>query len=98
MVNYISSLVFFVLLIMGAVCAMLIARVHQDGAIVVAIVWFAAAVIVSSSIKLAAQWEQALVFRLGKYHSVRGPGLFFIIPLVDQVRLVDIRIRATDIP
>ena len=56
------------------------------------------AIVAASSIKLAAQWEQAVVFRLGKYHSVRGPGLFLIIPLVDQVRMIDIRIRATDIP
>jgi regulator of protease activity HflC (stomatin/prohibitin superfamily) len=54
--------------------------------------------IAASSIKLAAQWEQAVVFRLGKYHGMKGPGLFFIVPVVDQVRLVDMRIRATDIP
>jgi regulator of protease activity HflC (stomatin/prohibitin superfamily) len=63
-----------------------------------AVVWFVAAVIASSSVKLAAQWEQALVFRLGKYHDTRGPGLFLIVPLIDQVRMIDIRIRATDIP
>lgn len=98
MINYISSLVFVILLAVGAVFGLLIALANPALAIVIAAVWFVASVFVSSSIKLAAQWEQALVFRLGKYHSTRGPGLFVIIPLVDQVHMVDIRIRATDIP
>jgi regulator of protease activity HflC (stomatin/prohibitin superfamily) len=87
-----------VLLVIGAAIALAIGLVYPIVAVLVAVVWFVAAVIASSSIKLAAQWEQALVFRLGKYHSIRGPGLFLIVPLVDQVRMIDIRIRATDIP
>ncbi|HEV3303317.1 MAG TPA: SPFH domain-containing protein [Planctomycetaceae bacterium] len=98
MINYISGLVFVVLLVIGAAIALAIGLVYPIVAVLVAVVWFVAAVIASSSIKLAAQWEQALVFRLGKYHSIRGPGLFLIVPLVDQVRMIDIRIRATDIP
>ncbi len=98
MINYISSLAFAVLLLIGAAFALLIALANPIAGIAVAVVCFVAAAAVSSSIKLAAQWEQGLVFRLGKYHSTRGPGLFFVIPLVDQVRMVDIRIRVTDIP
>jgi regulator of protease activity HflC (stomatin/prohibitin superfamily) len=98
MINYISGLVFVVLLVIGAAIAIVIGLVSPIVAVPFAVVWFVAAVIASSSIKLAAQWEQALVFRLGKYHDTRGPGLFLIVPLVDQVRMIDIRIRATDIP
>jgi regulator of protease activity HflC (stomatin/prohibitin superfamily) len=98
MINYISGLVFVVLLVIGAAIAIVIGLVSPIVAVPFAVVWFVAAVIASSSIKLAAQWEQALVFRLGKYHNIRGPGLFLIVPLVDQVRMIDIRIRATDIP
>ena len=98
MINYISGLVFAVLLFVGAAFALLISSVNPIAGMAVAVVWFVADAAVSSSIKLAAQWEQGLVFRLGKYHSTRGPGLFFVIPLVDQVRMVDIRIRVTDIP
>ena len=98
MINYISGLVFAVLILIGAMIALPIALANPIAAIAVAVVWGAASLAVSSSIKLAAQWEQGLVFRLGKYHSTRGPGLFFVIPLVDQVRMVDIRIRVTDIP
>jgi regulator of protease activity HflC (stomatin/prohibitin superfamily) len=66
--------------------------------VVVGILWLIADIILSSGVQLAAQWEQGVVFRLGKYDSMKGPGLFFIIPLVDQVKLVDTRIRAMDIP
>jgi regulator of protease activity HflC (stomatin/prohibitin superfamily) len=98
MINYISGLVFVVLSLIGAGLALLIALFNPVLAVLFGVIWFVADLIAASSIKLAAQWEQGLVFRLGKYHSIRGPGLFVIVPLVDQVRMVDIRIRATDIP
>ncbi len=50
------------------------------------------------SVKIANQWERALVLRFGKYRGLRGPGLFFIIPIVDSVaQYVDQRVRATDV-
>ncbi len=98
MINYISGLVFVVLLVIGAALAFAIGLVSPVVAALFAIAWLVIDIVAASSIKLAAQWEQALVFRLGKYHSIRGPGLFVIVPLVDQVRMIDIRIRATDIP
>ncbi|HEV7225264.1 MAG TPA: SPFH domain-containing protein [Pirellulales bacterium] len=98
MTNYISSLVFAILILIGTAFALLIALANPIAAIAVAVAWSMVSLAVSASIKLAAQWEQGLVFRLGKYHSTRGPGPFFVIPLVDQVRMVDIRIRVTDIP
>ena len=49
------------------------------------------------SIRKAREWERAVVLRFGKFYKVRGPGLFFIIPLLDQVyQVIDIRIRVTD--
>jgi regulator of protease activity HflC (stomatin/prohibitin superfamily) len=98
MVNYISGLAFFVLFIVGAALALPLAASAPALAALFMVIWLVGDVVVASSIKLAAQWEQAVVFRLGKFHAVRGPGLFLIVPLVDQIRLVDIRIRAADIP
>ncbi|HVX12770.1 MAG TPA: slipin family protein [Pirellulales bacterium] len=98
MINYISSLVFTGLVIVGGLTGLVIARESLPLAVGFAVIWLPVAVIASSSVRLAAQWENALVFRLGKYHGTRGPGLFCILPLIDQVRKVDIRIRATDIP
>jgi hypothetical protein len=50
------------------------------------------------AIKVAAQWQKAAVLRFGKYVGLRGPGLFFIIPVVDSVSTyVDQRVRVTDV-
>lgn len=53
---------------------------------------------IASSIKVAAQWERALVFRLGRYSAVKGPGAFLVMPFFDSVRTVDTRIITLDIP
>lgn len=98
MVNYISGLVFVVLLVIGGLLALLAFVIHPVLAIALLVLWLPISAIVASSIKLSAQWERAVVFRLGKFHGIRGPGLFLIIPFIDQVRIVDTRIRAADIP
>ena len=51
------------------------------------------AFIVSSAIQVADQWSKAVVLRLGKFHALQGPGLFFIIPLIDTIPYwIDIRV------
>jgi regulator of protease activity HflC (stomatin/prohibitin superfamily) len=50
------------------------------------------------AIKVAEQWQRAAVLRLGRYIGLRGPGIFMIIPIVDQVsQYVDQRVRVTDV-
>jgi regulator of protease activity HflC (stomatin/prohibitin superfamily) len=98
MVNYISGLVFVVLLLVGAAIVVPMGQAQPGLAVLVGIVWFIADLILSSSIRLAAQWEKAVVFRLGKFKDIKGPGLFLIIPLVDQLRMVDTRVLAVNIP
>lgn len=52
--------------------------------------------LVSQSIKIAQQWEKAIVLRLGKFHRLAGPGLFLTIPIVDTVPFwIDQRVIAT---
>jgi regulator of protease activity HflC (stomatin/prohibitin superfamily) len=98
MINYISGLVFVLLLILGAIVIIPIAQADPGFAVLIGLLWVVGDVILSSSLRLAAQWELAVVFRLGKFSSVKGPGLFMIIPLVDQIRMLDTRVRAIDIP
>jgi len=53
--------------------------------------------LIGSAIKMADQWEKAVVLRMGKFRGLRGPGLFFIIPIIDQVnKYIDQRIRVTE--
>jgi regulator of protease activity HflC (stomatin/prohibitin superfamily) len=97
MVNYISGLVFVVLVILGLLFTGAIAAAQPVLAVAFALLWLFLDIVVSSAIRLAAQWERAVVFRLGKYHTMKGPGLFMIVPLVDQVRMVDTRVLAVNI-
>ncbi len=61
-------------------------------------VWLIVSAYVAGALRIAAQWEKVLVFRLGRFRSVRGPGFFTILPLVDSVRSVDTRIMTLAIP
>ena len=46
---------------------------------------FVIAVIASYSVKIADQWDRVVVLRLGRFRSLKGPGLFFIIPIIETV-------------
>ncbi len=51
------------------------------------------AFIVSYSVKVADQWERVVVLRLGRFRSLEGPGLFFIIPIIETIAYwIDIRV------
>jgi regulator of protease activity HflC (stomatin/prohibitin superfamily) len=53
--------------------------------------------LVANSIKIADQWEKAVVLRMGRFHGLKGPGIFFIIPIIDQISsYIDQRVRVTD--
>ncbi|MDQ1313726.1 MAG: hypothetical protein QG605_2265 [Euryarchaeota archaeon] len=58
---------------------------------------FLMALILISSAKITRQYERAVVFRFGKLLGEKGPGLFFIVPLIDQIIKVDLRIRELDV-
>jgi regulator of protease activity HflC (stomatin/prohibitin superfamily) len=62
----------------------------------VAIALFACAVLIASSLKMANVWQKFVILRLGKLQSVRGAGLFAIIPVLDTViAIIDERIQTT---
>jgi regulator of protease activity HflC (stomatin/prohibitin superfamily) len=53
--------------------------------------------ILAASIRIADQWEKAVVLRMGKFLGLKGPGIFFIIPIIDRVdKYIDQRVRVTD--
>jgi len=55
------------------------------------------ALIVLLSLRIALQWDRGVVLRLGRFHRLSGPGVFWLIPIIDRVvRYVDMRVRATD--
>lgn len=61
-----------------------------------ALAFFAAAVIIAFSLKMANAWQKFVILRMGKMQSVKGPGLFVIIPVIDNVvAVIDGRIQTT---
>jgi regulator of protease activity HflC (stomatin/prohibitin superfamily) len=54
-----------------------------------------AALIALAGLRIANQYARAVVFRLGRYHSTRGPGLYWIIPFVEWQYTIDLRINTT---
>jgi len=81
-----AALVFIVILGIGIGLAVATFKVTDNPASVLIIVAaFFTALIVSLSIKVADQWERVVVLRLGKFRALKGPGLFFIIPVIDVI-------------
>lgn len=53
--------------------------------------------ILLSGLRIAQEYQRAVVFRLGRFQSIKGPGLYWIIPLIDQQQRVDIRTKTVDL-
>ena len=55
-------------------------------------------IIASAAIKVVKEYERGVIFRLGRLVGAKGPGLFFIIPIVDRMVKVDLRVVTLDVP
>jgi len=88
--NPISALVFLVFL--GAAALSVLARLPVAVPVALAIL----GLLLGNSIKMAQQWERAVILRLGKLQAIKGPGLFILVPIIDAVTTwIDQRIRTT---
>ena len=55
-------------------------------------------VLIGMTIRVASEWQRAVVLRLGRFRAVRGPGLYFLIPVIDRVAAtIDLRIQTAGI-
>jgi regulator of protease activity HflC (stomatin/prohibitin superfamily) len=79
-----SALIFIVILGIGGGLAFAMNRADMENAWI-GVITFVIALVVYLSIKVADQWERVVILRLGKFHSLKGPGLFFIIPVIDVI-------------
>ena len=66
--------------------------------IVCAIVIFLSLLLASMAIKILAEYERLVVFRLGRLVGAKGPGLVLIIPFIDRLVKVDLRVVTMDVP
>jgi hypothetical protein len=92
--NPISVLVFIVLFGGGLGIALAFQNTTSNGwSIGIGVFALIVAALVSSAVKVANQWDRAVVLRMGRFHGLRGPGLFFIVPVIDSiVYLIDTRV------
>ncbi len=66
--------------------------------IVIVIIAFAVLIIVMMAVKIVPEYERGVLFRLGRLVGARGPGLFLIIPFIDRLMKVDLRVVTMDVP
>ena len=71
----------------------------MDGYVVMGIVIAIVVVLfAASAIKIVQEYERGVIFRLGRLVGARGPGLFFIIPFIERMLKVDLRVITLDVP
>jgi len=95
--SFLSAVIFVI--IFGAALAISYAMhgvATSAESIVISVVGFIIAAFVSSSVNIANPWDKAVVLRLGKFQALRGPGLFFIVPVLDTIPYwIDTRVITT---
>jgi len=84
------AIVLYLIVISGAL--------QQVPAVIIGAVAAALWGVVVSGIRVAAQWERGVILRLGSFQTVRGPGLLYIIPVIEYVRFIDTRTLVVNIP
>lgn len=92
-----AAFFFLLVVLLGTGLALLVSSdMSAPESHLILIISFIAAILVAWATKVANQWDRAVVLRLGKFHALRGPGLFFIIPVIDYVPYwIDIRVIST---
>jgi regulator of protease activity HflC (stomatin/prohibitin superfamily) len=84
--NSLPALMFVVIVVLGLALAYgTAAPPYYHASAWIVILTFLVAFIVAYAIKIADQWERVVVLRLGRFRSLEGPGLFFIIPIIETV-------------
>jgi len=54
--------------------------------------------LLASAIKIMAEYQRIVIFRLGRLLGIKGPGLVFVIPIIDSIIKLDLRTRVIDVP
>jgi regulator of protease activity HflC (stomatin/prohibitin superfamily) len=98
MPSFVELAIFLVLFALSLGPAIYLGQTSVGWGMFVGVAGAIVSALVAASIKVANQWERGLVLRLGQFQSIRGPGLFFVVPIIDRVRMVDTRVLAADIP
>ena len=96
-VSSIATLLFVIVAVIGFGIAFAVnGEMSSQGSMTIEVVFILVGAFIAWSTKVANQWSRAIVLRLGKYHSMQGPGIFFIIPIIDYIPYwLDLRVITT---
>lgn len=70
----------------------------MDALFVVGIIVVVALMVIPATVRIVSEWERGVMLRLGRYVGVRGPGIIFMIPYVETMRKIDLRIITMEVP
>jgi regulator of protease activity HflC (stomatin/prohibitin superfamily) len=94
-----SAVFLLVLLVCAGPVYCLFRAVGPGWAIVAGVVAVLLAMFISGGVRVAQQWERILVLRLGKYQRMRGPGFFWVVPIINTTPYtIDLRLVTYDVP
>ena len=71
---------------------------ESTGIIIVVVIVLLILIVVPMAVKIVAEYERGVIFRLGRLVGAKGPGLFLIIPFIDRMVKVDLRVVTMDVP
>ena len=66
--------------------------------IIIGVIVVVVLIVITMSVKIVTEYERGVIFRLGRLVGAKGPGLFLIIPFIDRMVKVDLRVVTMDVP
>jgi uncharacterized membrane protein YqiK len=92
----VTTLIFIIILCVGIALGYPVYKTNAENSLWILGGTFIIACFAATAIKVANQWDRAVVLRLGRFLGLKGPGLFFIIPIIDKISYsIDIRVITT---
>jgi len=97
MTSLFPAAVFTILALISVLAGIFVGQMNEVWGGIVGACGFVLSGLIGCALKVANEWERAIVLRLGQFQGTRGPGLFCIIPVLDCVRMIDTRVITEDI-
>ena len=92
MPSSVQVVLFLILAVISLALAVFVGRQSPVGGVLTGAAELVISLLLASAVKVANQWQRGVVLRLGEFQGIRGPGLFLIVPVVDRVRMIDMRV------
>lgn len=71
---------------------------NQEVGLILFLIIFFVVIILANAIRILREYERGVIFRLGRLIATKGPGLIFLIPIVDRMVRVSLRVVAMEVP